>query len=80
MYDVSGLYPAQQSLVIGSYAEMLMREVLSDRYRITQEKFQYRGVEICMTFQAYALYQMGVCLMMFGSIQNITSNPILMFV
>ena len=26
---------------------MLVRRVLSDRYRITQEKFQYQGVEIC---------------------------------
>ena len=24
--------------------KMLMREVLSDRYRITQDKFQYHGV------------------------------------
>ena len=31
---------------------MLVREVLSDRYRITQEKFQYQGVEILMTFRA----------------------------
>ena len=39
MTDVSGLYPLQQSLVKGSYVKMLMRRVLSDRYRITQEKF-----------------------------------------
>ena len=37
MYDVSGLYPLQQSLVIGSYVKMLLRGVLSDRHRITQE-------------------------------------------
>ena len=28
-----------------------------DRYRITQEKFKYHGVEICRTFWAYTLYQ-----------------------
>ena len=44
MYDVSGLYLLQQSLEIGSYVKMLVRKVLSDRYRITQEKFQYHGV------------------------------------
>ena len=48
--DVSGLYPLQQSLVIGSCVKMLVREVLSDRYRITQGKFQYLGAEMCMTF------------------------------
>ena len=37
---------------------MLVREVLSDRYRITQDKFQYQGVEICMKFWAYTLYKM----------------------
>ena len=42
MYDVSGIYPLQQSLVIRSYVKMLVRMVLSDRYRITQEKSQYR--------------------------------------
>ena len=31
--------------------------VLSDRYRITQEKFQYHGGEICMTFSALDLHQ-----------------------
>ena len=46
MCDVSGLYPLQQSLVIGCYLKMLMRMVLSDRCRITLEKFQYQGVEI----------------------------------
>ena len=46
MYDASGLYPLQQSVVIGSYVKMLMRRVLSDRYRITREQFQYHGVEI----------------------------------
>ena len=46
MYDVLGLYPLQQSLVIGSYVKMLVRRVLSDRYRITQAKFQYQRVEI----------------------------------
>ena len=30
MYDVLGLYPLQQSLVIGSYVKMLVCEVLSD--------------------------------------------------
>ena len=30
--------------------------VLSDRYKIIQEKFQYHEVEIFMKFQAYTLY------------------------
>ena len=46
MADVWGLYPLQQSLVIGSYVEIMVREVLLDRYRTTQEQFQYQGVEI----------------------------------
>ena len=58
MYDVSGLFPLQPSLVIGSYVEMLVREALSDGYRIRQEQFQYHGVEICMMFRAYTFYQM----------------------
>ena len=29
-----------------SIAKMMVRMVLSDRYRITKEKFQYKGVEI----------------------------------
>ena len=56
MYDVSGLNPLQQSLVIGSYVKMLVPRVLSDRYRITQGEFQYHGVEICITFHVFALY------------------------
>ena len=44
--DVSGLYSLQQSLVIGSYVKMMVCRVLSDRYRIIQEQFQYQGVEI----------------------------------
>ena len=39
--SVSGLYPLQQSLEIRSYVKMLVRRVLSHRYRRTQEKFQY---------------------------------------
>ena len=46
MYDDSGLYPLQYSLVIGGYLKMLVCKVLSDRYRITQEKSQCQGVEI----------------------------------
>ena len=46
MYDVSGLYPLQQSLVIGWYVKMMVPRILSDRYRIRQEKFKYQGVEI----------------------------------
>ena len=46
MYDVLGLYPLQQSLLMGSYLKMLMCRVLSDRYRIIQEQFKYQGVEI----------------------------------
>ena len=58
MYDVSGLYPLQQSLVIGSYVKMLVREVLSDRYRIIQDKFQYQRVEILITSRVfYSLQQ-----------------------
>ena len=52
MYDVSGLFPLQQSLVIGSYVKMMVRMVLSDRYRIIQEQFQHQGVEIQLTFRA----------------------------
>ena len=43
--DVSGLYPLQLSLVIGSYVKMLVPRVLSDRYTKRQEQFQYQGVE-----------------------------------
>ena len=42
---VSGLFHLQQSLAIGSYAKMLVRIVLSDRYRRTQEKFQYQEAD-----------------------------------
>ena len=56
MYDVSGLYPLQQSLEMGSYVKLLVRRVLLDRCsRMTQEKFQYDGVEMCMTFRAYCI-------------------------
>ena len=41
IYDVSGLYLLQQSLVIGNSAKMIVRRVLSDRWRITQDKFQH---------------------------------------
>ena len=51
MIDVSGYTLYRQSLVIGSYVKMMVRRVLSDRYRITQERFQYHRVEICMTFR-----------------------------
>ena len=46
MTEISGIYPLQQSLEIGSYVKMMVRRVLSDRYRITQEKLQYHRVEI----------------------------------
>ena len=36
--------------------KVLMRRVLSDRCRITQEYFQYQGVEMYMMFQAYTFY------------------------
>ena len=55
MTDVLGLYHLQQSLVMVSYVRMLVCERLSDRYRITQEQFQYQGVEICMTFWQQSL-------------------------
>ena len=55
MTDVSGLYPLQQSLEIGSYVKMLVRRVLSDKYRIPQEKFYYQGVEICMLYRVFNL-------------------------
>ena len=51
MTDVSDLYPLQQSLEIGSFVKMLVREVLSDRYGITQANFQYQGVEIRMNIR-----------------------------
>ena len=44
MTDVSGLYLLQQSVVMIRYVKMLVCRVPSDRYRITQEKFQYHGV------------------------------------
>ena len=50
MDDVSGIHSLQQSLVIGSFVKMLMHRVLSDRYRITQEQFQYlhgTGIFLC---------------------------------
>ena len=53
MFDVSGLYPLQ--LVIGSYVKTLVRRVLSDRYRMTQDKFQYHGVEIYDVLGLYPL-------------------------
>ena len=59
MYDVSGLYLLQKSLELGSYVKMLMRRVLSDRYRITQDKFQFHRVEIYDVW-AYTLYQMPI--------------------
>ena len=57
MNDVAGLCPLQQPLAIGSYVKMLVRRVLSDRYRITQEQFQYQGVEISITFRAHTLHK-----------------------
>ena len=36
--------------------KMLVRRVLSDRYRITQEQLQYQRVEILMMFQGYTIY------------------------
>ena len=67
--DVSGWYPLQQSLVIGSYVKMLVHEVPSDRCTITQERFQYQGVGILVTFRAYTLYNStsngtGICLLL----------------
>ena len=44
MYEVSGLYPLQQSVVIGSYVKILVRMILLHRYKITQAKFKYQGV------------------------------------
>ena len=44
MFHNWGLYPLQQSLMIGSYVKMLVPMVLSDRYRITQEKSNLLGV------------------------------------
>ena len=36
--------------------KILVREVLSDRYRIAHEKFQYHWVELFMTFRVFTLY------------------------
>ena len=47
--DVLGLYPLEHSLVIWSYVRMLVRRVLSDRYRTTQEQLQYHRAEIYIT-------------------------------
>ena len=52
MFDVSRIYPLQQSLVTGSCVKMLVRRVLSDRYRRTEESIQYQGVEIFRAFSA----------------------------
>ena len=41
--------------------KMLMRRVLSDRHKTTQEEFQYNGVELCMMFRAYTLYHILLC-------------------
>ena len=46
MTDVLGLCSLQQSLVIESYVKMLMRRVLSDRYRRTQEQFLHQRAEL----------------------------------
>ena len=42
---------------------MLVRMVLSDRYRITQGIFQCHGVAMCMTFRVYTLYKMPIKLL-----------------
>ena len=55
----------QQSLVIESYVKMLVRRVPLDRYRITQEQFQYQGVEICIMFRTYAIYQISSKMLIF---------------
>ena len=61
---------------------MLVRRVLSDRYRITQEQFQYHGVEIPMRFVTFVkgyrpetsyiflLLGTGICLVLFYSKHN----------
>ena len=46
MNDVLGLCTLKQSLEIGRYVKMMVPEVLSDRYRVIQERFLYQGVEI----------------------------------
>ena len=57
MYDVSGLYLLQQSLVIRSYVKILVRGVLSERYTITQEQIQYQPVEILIMLRACTLIE-----------------------
>ena len=67
--DVSGLYPLQQSLVIGSHvAKMLVRRVQSDKYKTTQEQFEYQGVEICMAFRTPLSGNAMQCTAMHGHI------------
>ena len=44
--ELSGLYSLQLSLEIGSFVKMLVRELILDRYRITQDKFMYQRAEI----------------------------------
>ena len=46
---------------------MLMRRVLSGRYRITQEKFQYQGVEIwVLLLYDYSYYHLRKNYILFG--------------
>ena len=49
-----GVFVLQSSLK--NCAKILVRRELSDRYRKTQEKFQYQGVELCVTFRVYTLH------------------------
>ena len=47
---------------IKNWEKMLVRRVLSDRYRITQEQFQYQVVEIYMTSQVFTfIYRFSFC-------------------
>ena len=60
MYEVSAIYPLSTVISDRKLCKMLVRRVLSDRYRRRQEKFQYHGVEICMKFWLYTLYQQSL--------------------
>ena len=55
--DVLGyVYSSYSTSITRTVQKMLMRRVLSDIYRITQDKFQYHGVEISMSFRVFTLY------------------------
>ena len=53
----SGIFHLQRSLPIGSYAKMLVRRVLWDRYRISQEKIPVPRSRIITDVSSLTLHQ-----------------------